>query len=49
MFPLNVNVQICAIYIYIYISLTVVTMYGIKTNIVIHYHNAPLQYRNEYI
>ena len=43
MFPLNVNVQICAI------SLTIVTMYGIKTNVVINYRNAPLRYSNEYI
>ena len=43
MFPLNVNVQICAI------SLTIVTMYGIKTNVVIRYHNEPLRYHNGYI
>ena len=43
MFPLNVNVQICTI------SLTIVTMYGIKTNVVIHYRNEPLRYRNGYI
>ena len=43
MFPLNVNVQICAI------SLTMVTMYGIKTNIVIDYRNETLQCHNGYI
>ena len=43
MFPLNFNVQICAI------SLTIVTIYGIKTNVVIHYHNEPLWYHNGYI
>ena len=43
MFPLNVNVQMCAI------SLTIVTIYGIKTNVVIHYHNEPLWYLNGYI
>ena len=33
MFPLNVNVQICAI------SQTIVTMFGKKINVVIHYRN----------
>ena len=43
MFPLNVNVQLCAI------SLTIVTIHGMKTNTVIHYHNEPLWYHNGYI
>ena len=43
MFPLMFYVQICAI------SIAIFTIYGMQTNIVIHYCNEPLQYHNEEI